>query len=97
MRYILGMTAMLAGLCVSSAAFAEKYVVKETRGTVMACYQQVYVPATVQYNTRGILAKRESVGWVVTGDRWEKVRSPAVYFETSKTVEPDHYKLVPCK
>ncbi|MBV5263445.1 hypothetical protein [Pinisolibacter aquiterrae] len=97
MRYILGMTAMLAGLCVSSAAFAEKYVVKEARGTVMACYQQVYVPATVQYNTRGILAKRESVGWVVTGDRWEKVRSPAVYFETSKTVEPDHYKLVPCK
>lgn len=97
MRYVLGTAAIIAGVCMSSAAFAETYVVKETRSPILACYQQVYVPATVKYNTRGKLVKSQSVGWVVTGDRWEKVRSPAVYFETAKTVEPDHYKLVPCK
>lgn len=97
MRYVLGAAAVIAGLCMSSTAFAAKYLVSETRSPVLACYQQVYVPATVQYNTRGVLVKRASTGWVVTGDRWEKVRSPAVYFETSKTIEPDHYKLVPCR
>lgn len=97
MRYVLGAAALIAGVCLSSAAFAETVIVKEARSPVLACYQQVYVPATVLYNSRGVLVKRESVSWVVTGDRWEKVRAPAVYFETSRTLEPDHYKLVPCK
>lgn len=97
MKYILGASVVVAGILASSIASAATYVVSEVRSPVLACYVKVYVPATVKYNTRGIKVQGESVGWLITGDRWEKVRNPAVYIETAKTIEADHYKLVPCR
>ena len=97
--YFIGLFASVvgAGVIVSGAASAASYVVSEPQNNVLACYEKVYVPATVQYNTRGILVQHSSVDWVITGDRWQRVRSPAVYIETRHVLEEDHYKLVPCR
>ena len=81
---------------ISTAAKAETYVVSESRTNVLACYNKVYVPAKVLVNTRGVLVRGESQGWSVTGDQWLRVRSPAVYIQTRKTIESDHYTLVRC-
>ena len=80
----------------STTAKAETYIVSETRSNVIACYNRVYVPAKVLVNTRGVRVRGESQAWQITGDRWEKVRNPAVYIQTRKTVEQDHYTLVRC-
>lgn len=87
--------AMFGVIGTVGAAQAETYVVKQARSQYIACYTKVYVPATYVVNSRGKLVQRASKGWVISGDRWDKMRYPAVYIETSRMVEPDHYKLVP--
>jgi len=95
---MIGLVASAIGACVlaSAPAHAGRYLVSEAQNNVLACYDKVYVPATVEYNTRGILVQNTSVDWEIGGDRWLKVRHPAVYIETRRIVESDHYKLVPC-
>lgn len=97
--YLFGMLASAIGVAVLavSPAQAGRYLVTESQSNVLACYDKVYVPATVEYNTRGVLVQRGSAGWEITGDRWLHVRNPPVYLETRRVVEPDHYKLVPCQ
>ncbi len=84
----------LGVLAMTGAAHAETYAVKQAHSQYIACYKKEYVPATYVVNTRGKLVQKKSVGWVVSGDRWDRMRSPAVYIETRRMVEPDHYKLV---
>lgn len=76
-------------------ASATVYYEKQAKSPYIACFNREYVPATVRVNTRGVLVQREHVGWQVTGERWDRVRSPGVYIQTERTVEQDHYKLVP--
>ena len=80
----------------ASSAQAETYVVSESRSNVIACYNRVYVPAKVLVNTRGVKVRGENQAWQITGEQWLKVRNPAVYIQTRKTVEQDHYTLVRC-
>lgn len=96
---LIGLMATAVGACIlaGAPAHAGRYLVSESIGHVLACYDKVYVPATVEYNTRGILVQHPSVDWDVGGDRWLRVRHPAVYIETRRVLEADHYKLVPCQ
>lgn len=87
-------TSTLGVLAMAGAAHAKTYAVKQAHSQYIACYKKEYVPATCVVNTRGKLVQKKSVGWVVSGDRWDRMRHPAVYIETRKMVEPDHYKLV---
>lgn len=100
MKTIYRSAAAVALLCAivgaSVSAQAETYVVSQSRSNVIACYNKVYVPAKVLVNTRGIRVKGESESWVVGGDQWLRVRNPAVYIQTRKTLEADHFTLVPC-
>ena len=94
MKYVAALG--LAVLCVASAApaSAETYVVREIVSPNIACYNRVYVPARVLVNTRGSLVRGENIGWVTSPDRWDRVRTPATYIQTRRTVEADHFTLV---
>jgi hypothetical protein len=81
-------------LAASSPAQAEVRYVKRSVSPYVACYDRVYVPATVKVNTRGRLVRRSSTSWVTSDTRWDLMRAPAVYIQTSRTVEADHYTLV---
>jgi hypothetical protein len=87
-------SATLGVLVATGAAHAETYAVKQANSQYIACYKKEYVPATYVVNTRGKLVQKKSVGWVISGDRWDRMRYPAVYIETRRMVESDHYKLV---
>jgi hypothetical protein len=82
------------GMLGCGAASAETYVVKQSVSRYLTCYDRVYVPATVAVNTRGKKVRGEARGWEIAGDRWDYVRSPAVYIQTRRIVEQDHYTLV---
>ena len=94
MNKILLTTIALGTIFTAGAASAETYLVSQPQSRYIACYSKEYVPAKVLVNTRGILVAKESKAWEVTGDSWNKVRNPAVYIETRRVVEADHYKLV---
>lgn len=94
MNRILIASAILAVFGATGAAHAETYAVRQGVSQYIACYKKEYVPATYAVNTRGKLVQKESAGWVVSGDRWDRMRTPAVYIETRRLVEADHYKLV---
>ena len=98
MKYLVACGIAAVGMIGASAANAEKYVVRESVSRYIACYDRVYVPAAVAVNTRGKLVRSEGRGWEIGGDRWDYVRSPAVYIETRRLIEADHYTLVkrPC-
>ncbi len=83
-------TALMVG-----SASAETYLVSQPQSRYVGCYVKEYVPAKVLVNTRGRLVAKEATYWEVSGDRWNRVRSPAVYLETRRIIEADHYKLVP--
>ena len=87
-------SAIFGVFAVTGAAHAETYAVKQGVSQYIACYKKEYVPATFVVNTRGKLVQKSSTGWVISGDRWDRMRNPAVYIETRRMVEPDHYKLV---
>lgn len=87
---VLAGTALMVG-----PASAEIYLVRQPQPCYVACYVREYVPAKVLVNTRGRLVAKETTVWEISGDRWNRVRSPAVYMETRRVVAPDHYKLVP--
>lgn len=97
MKYLVS-TSVLAfvGSCmlVAPASQAEVRYVKRSVSPYVACYDRVYVPATVKINTRGKRVRGASTAWVTSDSRWDLVRSPAVYIQTSRTVEADHYTLV---
>lgn len=94
MNKLIFSTVIIGTLFAAGAASAETYLVSQPQSRYIACYNKEYVPAKVLVNTRGKLVAKESVAWEVSSAAWNKVRSPAVYIETRKVVEPDHYKLV---
>ncbi len=98
MKYLIAIGLAAIGIASCGAAQADTYLVRETVSRYVACYDKVYVPATVEVNTRGKLVRAESRGWETSPDRWDYVRSPAVYIQSRRTVSPDHYTLVarPC-
>lgn len=78
----------------AGAASAEVYTVREAQSRFVACYERVYVPATIEVNTRGELVREQSEGWETAGNHWNRVRNPAVYIQTRRVIESDHYTLV---
>lgn len=94
MNKILFASVIVGTVFAAGAASAETYLVSQSQSRYIACYNKEYVPAKVLVNTRGKLVAKESVVWEVSSASWNKVRNPAVYIETRKVVEPDHYKLV---
>ena len=88
---------MVGGVLMAAAtnvANAEIYTVRESPSRYVACYERVYVPATVEVNTRGQLVRESSESWQTSGSNWNRVRSPSVYIQTRRTIEADHYTLV---
>ncbi len=79
----------------TTMASADTYTVKEKRSRYVACYSRVYVPATVQVDTKGIPVRGESTSWETSASSWNQVRSPAVFIQTRTTISEDHYTLVP--
>ncbi len=98
MRKILIATAAVVGFgIVASAANARTYT-EEVTPNRDKCYLVQYVPALYQVNTRGKKVKGESTSWhgdYADGAVIIKRRNPAVYLQTRKLLEADHYSLVP--
>lgn len=62
------------------------------------CWVVKYYPRVEQINTKGQLLADEQdlgVGYIAAGQTVRQVRAPAVYLETVRTVEEEHYSLVP--
>ncbi len=62
MKCLIAIGVAALGLVGVSAAQADTYLVKESQTRYLACYNKVYVPATVEVNTRGRLVRGESRG-----------------------------------
>ncbi|MCB1439377.1 MAG: hypothetical protein KDJ63_06335 [Nitratireductor sp.] len=65
------------------------------------CYIAKRIPATVQYNTRGVKLRDASRSWVGNAQRHgakiiDKYHDP-VYMQTRTVVEDQHVTLVPSK
>jgi len=48
----------------------------------------------VLVNTRGRRVRGEYHEWEIHPTKWNRVREPAVYIQTRRTIEPDHYTLI---
>jgi len=81
-------------LLYAGAASSRTIVVDETRGRYVECYNKEYVPARVLVNTRGRRGRGEYHEWEIHPTKWNRVREPAVYIQTRRTIEPDHYTLI---
>lgn len=95
--YILAVAA--AAILASGPAFARKNTVEVVPDN-KACFDVTYVPALYAVNTRGKLARgesRERVYDIVeqVGGTATYTRHPAIYLETRKLLEPDHYSMRP--
>lgn len=86
----------LAASSIAPAVSAKTYTVTgyPNRDT---CYVVKHIPATYEVNTKGIKVRGESSGWsaIVPGTIAKHSTSPAVYIQTKKMLEADHYSLVP--
>lgn len=63
-----------------------------------SCFDIDYVPALYSVNTRGKLVRKQSVERVYAiveqvGGKAVDTRQPAIYLETRKLLEPDHYTM----
>ena len=93
-RSILALPMAMAALFCVAPASARDYLVSESQPTVLGCYRQEYVPATIHVNTRGKKLHPERVVWRHDGDVIRRVRLPAVYLQTRRVVERDHFTRV---
>jgi len=94
MKILVALGVVGAVCTLADTASARRYNVDEAVSRYIACYTKVYVPAVVQVNTRGKLVRPATRSWEISGDRWDYVRDAAVYIQTRRIVEPDHYTLV---
>lgn len=78
----------------ATSAMAEVYTVREAQSRYIACYDRVYVPATIEVNTRGERVREASEAWETGSSQWNRVRNPGVYIQTRRVIEEDHYTLV---
>lgn len=91
-----GILALVIGLAgAAQQAEAKVYYEQRSYSNTVACYTKTYVPATVAINTRGRLARSTKNYWVETPSTYSRIREPAVFFTTTRVVEPDHYTLTP--
>lgn len=94
------LVAMAAVVCLgafASTADARTYR-EEVTPNNDKCYVVKYIPALYQVNTRGKKVSGESKSWVgeiADGAVVIKRRNPAVYIQTRKLLESDHYTLIP--
>jgi hypothetical protein len=95
MHKILVAGLLTATVFAATAAQAETYTIEQSQSRCIAAYKQVYVPARVLVNTKGILVKAPSRAWNIGGDKWELVQNPAVYIQTTRVLDNAHYTLVP--
>ena len=86
----------LVGSTIAPAASAATYTVTGYPNRDK-CYYVEHVPATYKVNTKGVLVQGESAGWsaIAPGTKAVHSTSPAVYIQTKKMIEADHYSLVP--
>ena len=86
----------LAGTSIIQPVFAKTYTVTgyPNRDT---CYIVEHVPATYKVDTMGIKVKGEGSGWntIAPGKVAKFSTTPAVYIQTKKMIETDHYSLIP--
>lgn len=97
-RKILIATAAVVGLGVFASSADARTYTEEVTPSRDKCYLVQYVPALYKVNTRGKKVKGESTSWhgeYADGAVIVKRRNPAVYIQTRKLLEADHYSLVP--
>lgn len=98
---VLAVAGLIGGI---GSAQARTEIRREPVDRREACFQQIYVPAKVQYNSRGTLLRRERRDWEVrpgTADGpgaeaatiYARIRRPAIYIETRRVIEKDHFML----
>ena len=96
----------ILAVCFAVAVTSSSAFSRETRREVVPnrdqCWVVKYYPRVEQVNTKGQLIADEKdfgVGYIAAGQTVRQVRAPAVYLETVRTVEEEHYSLVPttCK
>lgn len=98
MRKIIIATAAVIGLGVIATSADARTYTEEVTPNRDKCYLVQYVPALYKVNTRGKKVKGQSTSWhgdYVDGGVIIKRRNPAVYIQTRRLIEPDHYTLVP--
>lgn len=88
--------------CVAVALTAGDALARESKRDVIPnrdqCWVVQYVPRLEQVNTKGVLVAPERRVWsgdVVAGKTVRQVQVPAVYYQTTKVLEEEHYTLVP--
>lgn len=102
-------SAASAGLCAIAltvaATLATPVEAKIYTGTKFLnkdkCYMVKRIPATIEYNTRGIKVRDESKSWVGNfqkdGSKVKHKHNDAVFIQTSRILEDQHVTLVPSK
>lgn len=95
------LSAMLA-VCFAVAVTSGDAFAREIRREVVPnrdqCWVVEYHPRLEQVNTKGRLVAVEQdivAGYLAAGGTVRQFRTPAVYLQTVKTVEEEHYSLVP--
>jgi hypothetical protein len=101
---VFAVAALAAALSLAVGAAEARQKTVEVVPQNKTCFDVDYVPALYSVNSRGKLARKagvqtsyaivEQVGGTAT-----VTRQPAIYIETRKLVEPDHYTMRPvaCK
>lgn len=98
MRKILLSLVALAGAASFSVTADAKTFKKHVVEDHDKCFLVEYVPSTYLYNTKGKKVSGPSKSWIgdiVDGGVVIKRRNPAVYIQTRKLLEQDHYTLIP--
>ncbi|HDZ73332.1 MAG TPA: hypothetical protein ENH55_11290 [Aurantimonas coralicida] len=94
--FLISVAAAVSTLALSVAADAKTFTRKVVENNDK-CYLVEYIPSTYIFNTKGKKVSGESRSWVgniADGAVIIKRRNPAVYIQTRKLLEQDHYTLV---
>lgn len=92
----------LIAACVAVTVTAGDALARESKRDVIPnrdqCWVVQYVPRLEQVNTKGIMVapeRRVRTGEIVAGTTIRQVQVPAVYYQTTKVLEEEHYTLIP--
>ncbi|MCB1467133.1 MAG: hypothetical protein KDK08_08310 [Rhizobiaceae bacterium] len=92
-------SSLALGLAVSTDNAQARTYTKQKYFNRDKCYRAVRVPATVEYDTRGIKVRDASRSWIGNPQRHgakviDKYNDP-VYIQTQRILEDQHVTLVP--
>lgn len=88
--------ALASSLAIAPETAQARTYLEDGVSSTRTCYRVTYRPAVVRVNTRGQLVRPQTHGWVgvlADGASYDRVRTPAVFIETRRVLEPDHYSL----